>query len=288
MKSATITRLLDKDEIPDGFPVQLIEGTITKLYKVTKGDGQFGPYEFQNGELKDAEGNTMKICFSSNTQHSSAQGKKVRMGCVKTEHGLKGVMVEDTKEREKDGKKYPSERILKITAVAEVIYEGGQAVGNTAPQSAGSQTQGQTYLQQKPSEIIRDVLAMHDSVFSIVNDHYKDQTAEFRQSFIASVFIEANKQGACQHFIQREGVPKEENKKEVDQNNLYPADWPYAIVPSGSQKGKTLKEVPDDMAIALFEYYDSRQSNTPFAECVFQMARDRGLIPKKEDEDNLP
>lgn len=288
-----IAQLKDKNITPDAFPVMAVEGVLEKLYKQSSGTGQYGAWQLQNGELKDDTG-SIKVIFANNSQDPSAQNKRIKLGCTKTEHGWRGVIVEDVPEKKsKDGSKvYPAERILKVTSVANLSFEGGQSVSSGQSEARTATQDRQSYPQQKPSEIIRDVLACHDAVFSLVNDHYKDQTPEFRQSFIASVFIESNKQGACQHFIKRESAqppeqPKETQEKTVDQNNLFPADWPEAIITSGSQKGKKLKDIPDDMVRALFEYYDNKSDNTPIAECVYQCCRDRNLLPPKE-EDGMP
>ncbi len=292
MKSKTIAELLNKEEVPDQFPVMAVEGVLEKLFKHNSGTGQYGDWELQNGSLKDSTGE-IKIVFSNNTQHLTSRGRKVKMMSTKSEHGWKGVVIDDIPEKNVKGKVYPAERVLKVTAVAEIVYEGGQAAQQSGQSGQSNQTQQSTsYPQQKPSEIIKDVLACHDSVFVLVNDHYKDQTPEFRQSFIASVFIEANKQGACQQFIKRESQKVESSnekvEKPVDQNNLFPADWPEAIVPGGSQKGKKLKDVEDESLLSLFSYYDVKGDNSPFAECVYQAVRDRKLAPSKTEEDDIP
>lgn len=291
MNPVPIKEIKDKAETPDKMVIKCVEGVLKELYQENSGDGQYGPWTLQNGLIEDANGDAIKVVFSNCTQPNGARGKKVKIMSTPTDkHGLQGIKVEDRAAGEKNGKQYPAERTIKVTTTAEVVYEGGSPKQSAQSGEKTGGTLQQSYPSQKPSEIIKDVLACHDSVFTLVNDHYKDQTPEFRQSFIASVFIESNKQGACQHFIKRESAPieKQEEKKEVDQNNLSPADWPEAIVPAGSQKGKKLKDVGDDMLLALFSHFDFKKDNSPFAECVYLAAQDRKVLPQTQEPDNLP
>lgn len=288
MNPKPFKQLLDKEEYADGAIVPCIEGTIVSLYKANNGEKDGKPYSFQKGTIKDVEGTSMEISFSNCEQPLGAKGKKVRIESFKTDSfGLQGVKVVDESYHSEKLKKDVEKRLLRITPTAQITYDGGTTAKATETTTTSSGPAN--YPSQKPSEIVRDILALHSAVFEQVADTYKDQTPEFQQSFIASVFIESCKQGASQHYIKRESqsTVEGESEKKVDQNNLFPADWPYAIVPGGSMKGKTLKEVPDDKLKQLFDYYEGKKDNGQFAECVYLAAIER-KVASKEEEDNLP
>jgi hypothetical protein len=130
---------------------------------------------------------------------------------------------------------------------------------------------------------------MHQYIDSLVRMAYlgKVTDEETLRSYVSSVFIEANRKGISIGKSEPKSEPKVEEPKPAE---LHPEDWASAIVPSGSHKGKKLAEIGKPALTKLYEYYLSKEFNTPFAKCVEQAAQDLNLdsVTTDEEEDNIP
>lgn len=275
----------DKD---DGDNVKCIQGTITKLFPIKKGSGSGGEFEYQNGEFKDNDGDTIKICFSKCSQPDGAKGKKVTITSIRHDtHGWLGIKIADSeyvKNEGKDNETKVKERQLKIVPSAEIKYEGGAPSSEPArtQTSGGGSSSSRQDLTLHPKLVLKDICLMHARVTDLVNEIYKGAegvTPEFIQGAVGTVFIESARSGLHHDFEKRYNaeLPKVYPPAPKD-----PKDWDVCVIPKGEFAGKTLKELPTDKLRELHVALDKNKSNTPFAECVYQAAKDRKIFEKEK------
>lgn len=99
-----------------GRPIPRIEARLDEVYERKTGEGQYGPYSFQNGEISDATGK-MKVVFANCENMERLRGNTVVFKSMQTaKHGLKGVEVKEGKEYKG---KIPIE--LKVSKAALVV-----------------------------------------------------------------------------------------------------------------------------------------------------------------------
>jgi hypothetical protein len=124
-------------------------------------------------------------------------------------------------------------------------------------------------------EALDKIVELHKYVDSLVRHAYKGvEDEETLRAYVSSVFIEANRKGiAFKSEVKAE--PKAEPK--VVEQELDPADWASAVVPSGTQKGKKLAEIGKPALTKIYEFYLEKGFNSPFAKCVEQAAADLDL-----------
>lgn len=283
---------IKSDEYADGQIVMCIAGTITSIYAAKTGD----TYEYQNGKIKDSEGTEMDISFSKNTQPLTAKGKKVTIKSIKSEqHGWLGIKVED-QSYTPQGKDEPvQKRVLKITATAEVVYDGGTT---TASGKSDSGATGATKSSQgsqggrHPDEVLRELIMMHARCYDFAKGVYdpKEMPAQL-QSATASIFIEACKMGVAYNFVEEVSKPV---PPKITTAPSDPSLWKTCMIPSGLMVGKTLADLDDD---GMMKFYEAlKDKETKFANCVKQAAEDRGLLKQaepdplepSEDSDDIP
>jgi hypothetical protein len=266
-------KILNPEEFGDGDIIRAIRGTITALYKVRSGEGRQGHFEYQDGRIKDEAGTEMTVTFASCTQPESAKGKKVTISSVKTENfGKQGVKLEI--ETFKKGGEDVTQKKLRITKAANIVYEGGAP---RTGESSQAQTTNRTNMQLHPKEALKDMLDMHSTIASLVSERYPE-SQESKASFIATIFIEAARQGLIPDFANRYG------KKVIPAAPKDPSKWSSCVVPKGSNEGKTLADIPDEDLLKLYSYLVDSDSKTDFAKCVYQAAMDRDILPKNEPE----
>lgn len=290
-KPVPFKKILDKDEYSDSDNVKCIQGTITALYKVRSGEGQSGHYEFQNADMKDAAGDTIKVCFSNQTQPESAKGKLVTISSYKHDtHGWLGIKVVDEEFTAKSGPKKDQlikQRTLKFSSTAKIEYEGGAPTVGQSAGNPGSGGGGQHQSTEHPATVLNDLMCMHCAITVLVNENYHEETTpEFRQAAVATLFIEGCRQGIQYNFKDRAGKPIQKKYPPTPKD---PTKWKECVLSAGSNEGKTLGEISNEDIKKLFDYYDAKGSNTDLAECVYQAARDLELIPKTTPvEDEIP
>lgn len=268
------SRLLNKDEFSKGDVVRAVKGTIKKLFSnIRKGGDGDRTYEYQDGILVDGEGKEIKITFSKCTQPSSAVGKSVYIRAISTENGTKGITLEE----------YEGKRSIKITPSAEIEYSGGGGGGGAAGTGGSSSAQsqhspGMAKSNVHPKEALKDMIDCHAAVALLVNEKYQDAPDAFKQGSVNTIFIECCKAGLVADFAKRYA------KKVYPPPPKDPAQWKECVMSSGQYEGKTLAEIPDADLLKYFEYYDKKEDNSPLAECIYQAARDRNILPKPEPE----
>lgn len=291
-KPVSVEKLLDPDTFADQASVMCISGTLTKLFKANKGD----EYEYQNGEFKDSTGK-IKIVFSKCTQPQGSRNQKVTITSQKTNHGWQGVRVED-REYEKDGET-KHERQLKITPSAEIEYGsngsgGGDNGGDDEPQNTSRKSSGgnggstghpakeRSTPAVHPLVAIKDMLKLHTTLTALVSETYgKDIDKDAKQAAVATLFIECAKMGLIWDFEKKAGAPIQKAHSPAPKD---PKKWKQAVIPAGANEGKTLEEVSDEDLMKYHEYYDKKGDNSALAECIYQAAADRKLLPDPEPE----
>ena len=253
--------------------IKKVTGTIVKLFPEKQHEGNFGPYTIQNGEIE-VDGKNYKLAFWKNTQPESAKGRTVTLSSTRGKHGLNGVTFEEENYKNKEGQSVHNE-VIKVSASAKVEYDGvSDEPVRVSPKSI---------VTDNPTEALDKIVELHKYVNSLVRHAYKGvEDEETLRAYVSSVFIEANRKGiAFKPEVKAE--PKAEPKA-VEQE-LDPADWASAIVPSGTQKGKKLAEIGKPALTKLYEFYLEKGFSTPFSKCVEQAAADLDLDAPVETDD---
>jgi len=252
-----------KDIIPK------ITGKIVKLWDAKEKEGKFGPYKIQNGDTE-VDGDILGITFWDKEQNSSLKDKVVVITCTKGKHGLGGIELGHESYSKSDGTKV-DRNVIHVKKAAKVELADGSAPEPIADHSEPSQP-----VRVSHSAItLEDLIASHIAIDSQVREAYKEKSydEETLRSYVASVFIEANKRG-----IQ---VATPEAPKQSVEN-----DWASFIVPSGSMKGKKLIDVGKKGLIDLYHYYWKVGFKTDFAKAVEKAGQVFNLpLP---DEDEIP
>lgn len=306
-----IADLLDPRQYRNKQIVMCVAGNLRDLYQVKRGNGKDGPYEFQNGTIVDDNGDEIKVSFSNNTQPKSAQGQDIVITSFETQqHGWQGIKIED---REYEGKQgWVQERQLKVTGTANISYPGGLAgqgggrggyddrprgnprqqqrpQGRTQQQTRGGGTRQQQEPEQErtqtqkpvnkpsslphPAVVLEDLVNLHFEVSKRIHEKY----GEAKPEFVATVFIEAAKQGLVLDYTARASKPV---RKAVPPPPTDPSKWKECVIPSGDAMGKTLEEIPDDYLKKLFAFFNDKNDDGALAKCVYRAAEDRGLVRK--------
>lgn len=291
-------RILGED-YDDGQIVQTIQGTISKLFPAKKGTSSNGEWEFQNGKMKDSEGTEIDISFAKNTQPMTAANKKVTIRSIKTDqHGWNGIKVEDQSYTPANATEPVTKRVLKITATADIVYDGGDGGVSSQPENrpsgnAGAQSQPSGEwkggcMPYMPHDIhpemgIADIAHLHSKCVNTVEMMYplgakkgEGIPDEMRQSFIASLFIESCRQGLQVNYMARASkpVPPKINPPPAD-----PKDWKLCQIPKGEHAGKTLDKLDEG---TLTKYYDDvKDRDGKLANCIKQAFEDLGYLAKR-------
>lgn len=260
--------------------IKKVTGKITKLFPEKQHEGNYGPYTIQNGEIE-VDGKPYKLAFWKNTQPESAKGRTVTLSSTRGKHGLNGVTFEEESYKNKEGQQIHNQ-VIKVSASAKVEYDG------VSEEPARVASTPKSIVSDNPEQELDRIVETHLYIDSLVRMAYlgKITDEETLRAYVSSVFIEANRKG----ISISKSEPKSEPKVEEPKAELDPADWASAIVPSGSHKGKKLAEIGKPALTKLYEYYLSKEFNTPFAKCVEQAAQDLNLdsVTTDEEEDNIP
>jgi hypothetical protein len=262
--------------------IKKVTGKITKLFPEKQHEGNYGPYTIQNGEIE-VDGKAYKLTFWKNTQPESAKGRTVTLSSTRGKHGLNGVTFEEESYKNKEGQQIHNQ-VIKATASAKVEYDG-------VSEEPVRRTETKSIVTDNPEQELDKIVETHLYIDSLVRMAYlgKVTDEETLREYVSSVFIEANRKGI--HYSSGIVAPKKEEPKAEEPAELDPNDWASAIVPSGSHKGKKLAEIGKPALTKLYEYYLSKEFNTPFAKCVEQAAQDLNLdsvTTDEEEEDNIP
>ena len=246
---STMSKQLDGVKQKDIIPK--VTGKIVKLWEAKEKEGKYGPYKIQNGDIE-VDGDILGITFWDKEQNSSLKDKVVVISCTKGKHGLGGIELGHESYSKSDGTKV-DRHVIHVKKAAKVELADGSAPEQVANHSEPSQP-----VRVSHSAItLEDLIANHILIDTQVREAYKDKSydEETLRSYVASVFIEANKKGVQ--------FKTEETSKQSVEN-----DWASFIVPSGSMKGKKLIDVGKKNLIDLYHYYWKIGFNTEFAKAV--------------------
>jgi hypothetical protein len=250
--------------------IKSVTGKITKLWEPKEFTGPKGKFEIQGGEIE-IDGQRYGLKFFENNQNASIlEGKVVTISCSRGKHGFTGVTLDHESFSKKDGTKVDRD-VIKVTKTGKV--ELGEA--DAIPMTHSTDTPKQTIGTDNSDKTLDDLVMQHLYVNDLVRAAYakKGYDEETLRSYVASVFIEAN----------RKGIHIGETKKEVEPT-YDPADWASAIVPSGTNKGKTLASIGKPALKKLYAFYLEKGFNTPFAKCVEQAGIDLNIYEAGDDD----
>lgn len=281
IKITTISKVLDRSEFTDQDAVKKVRGKVTKFYPVNKGED----FEYQNGEFKGEDGGEIRICFSKCTQPDSIKNKTITLTSVKSDqHGWTGIKVLDRK-YEKDGEQ-KVRRELRISPTAKIEIEGGGSSESSGGGGSGRSTNSgggggssQPKFDGHPRLFLEDMIALHFDVSTLVNEKY----GEPRPEFIATIFIEAAKNGLAFNYKERASKPAPVKYPPAPTD---PHEWKECVMPWGKDGviGRKLSALEPEKIKEIHIYMDSKKMNTPLAECVYQAARDLKLFEAEEKD----
>ena len=254
-----------------------VTGKITKLWPAKEREGKFGPYKIQGGDIE-IDGDIYGITFMDKEQNPDVlKGKVVTISSTKGKMGLGGVELSHESYSKSDGTKVDRD-CIKVKKTAKVELAGGETIEE--PARVAPVTPRQTQIGD-PKKAIDSIVEMHIYIDGLVRHAYAGRASdeETLRSYVASVFIEANRKG-----IVMASVPSEPSVPVCD-----PKDWGAAIVPSGSMKGKTLGSVGKPALTKLYQHYLEKGFDCPFSKCVEQAGIDLNLDgPLEEVQDDIP
>ncbi len=247
--------------IEQGDVIKTVTGTITKLWEPKTFNGQKGEFTIQKGDIQ-IDGQTYGIAVFDQVLPQSLRDKEVTISSTRGKMGLNGVKLDHEKYDSKNG---PVDRdVIKITKTGKVSAVG-EAQDKPTKTAEKSHNIDQTGIN---SEQLLDELVMgHLYINDLVRSAYagKSYDEETIRTYVSSIFIEANRKGI------------KIGSKPAPVAKVDPMDWGTAIVPSGSNKGKTLAAVGKPAIKKLYEYYLEKGFETDFAKCVEQAAKDLHL-----------
>lgn len=142
------------NEAPTGTHIDAFTGKITRVGKHNFGtargrDGSPMEWSFQDLQVKDATGAELTVTLDKREElPNDWAGAEVMFTASQTQHGMKGLIVEDTEAREKNGKVYPSIRRLRVTPTGNIEDVTGRPKG----QQQAPQGQQRRQQEQAPQE----------------------------------------------------------------------------------------------------------------------------------------
>lgn len=283
IKITPIKMVIDRSEFTDGDTVKKVRGKITNLYEIRKGGDGNDTYEYQNGEFVGEDGGKTRICFSKCSQTNSIKNKTITITAHKGKDGWTGMKVID-KTFTKDGKE-EVRRELRISPTANIEIEGGGQTSDGGGSSSqqkptGGGGQSQPKFDGHPRPFLEDMVALHYDINTLVNEKYGEKA---KQEFIATIFIEAGKNGLAFNYRDRASKPIPVKYPPAPKD---PNDWKECVMPWGKEGviGKKLSELDPETLKTIHNYFDEKKINTDLANCVYQAAIDLNLFPKTEEE----
>lgn len=104
-----------------GEQLSAVHGTIKSVFKRRTGEGQYGPYSFQDVIIKDDTGE-MSCTFASYDEMKPKMGSKVTISAKQGDKGLTGLMVKDESYTDKKTGEVKESIKLYVTGSAFVDY----------------------------------------------------------------------------------------------------------------------------------------------------------------------
>lgn len=101
-----------------GMVISRIEAKVTKVWDRRTGEGEYGPWSFQDGEIQDSTG-SIKITFSNLPDQRALMSKTMIFKSMETNKGLKGLEMKLSKEY-----KGKQDKVLQINKTALIVSNG--------------------------------------------------------------------------------------------------------------------------------------------------------------------
>ncbi len=120
------TTIAEVATLANKMPIEAISGVLTKVWDYKEGSGQYGPYSFQNGELKDSTG-VIRVTFSNHPDMKRFVNQLIILSSYAGDRGLSGVMADDNTYENK------TTRQIKVTKTANIEVANGQNNAPAAP-----------------------------------------------------------------------------------------------------------------------------------------------------------
>lgn len=311
--------------IEDGEVLKKITGKITKLYDKEDVSGQFGSYTRQKGEIE-IGGETLHLYITSNEQPKSARGRTVTLESIKDEKtkAYKGVQFIIEKFTPKSGKNEGKEvvqRTIKVNGSAVITFDGAAPASDSpsaktsAPANTGAVKRSDVVYPepQNLQDLIDQVTLQHTNVDLSVRETYKENgyDEETLRAYVASVWIEINRQGASRFYMFRNDSkpakqePAKEQEQAADKDTHWEGDvtaaedaveleenpfgdWASVEVPDGKNKGTMLAKVGKVWIQKAYDAYKVKGFDTDFKKFVKQAAIDLGIAKDEEEGDDIP
>jgi hypothetical protein len=244
--------------------IKRVTGKVTKLWEAKTFNGPKGEFTKQGGEIE-IDGTTYGLAFWNNTQPESLKNKVVVLSSVRSKHGLNGVTLDHESYDGKNG--HVDRDVIKVTGSGKIEIEGQVSEEPVRLSSPRSTEVGD------PKKAIQSIVDMHLYINEVVRAAYaaKVEDEETMRTYVASVFIEANRKGIVY------AEPTQPAK-------IDPEDWATFLVPSGSMKGKNLGSVGKPALIKFYHHYWKAGFTSPFAKAVEQAGTDLNLPLPPEDD----
>jgi len=328
-----ITKL--PEGIEDGEAIKEISGKLTAVFPAETRNGQYGEYTTQNCKIQ-IDGTEYKLSLMNHVVPNLAKGKVIVLKCTKDDKkGFIGVNYKVETYTSKKGAnkgKEVTENVIKCNASANIEYPDGtpadakaQDKPTSKPQNAQASDSYTNY--QRPQsfdELVEVIAKQHATVHTYVHALYEEDklSTETLQAYVASVWIEANRQGANTFYEfkgqQGHSKAKEQVKEEPEKPMEKDAEWtgdepaqeeapdevpdetpeeepanPYGMweeqkVPSGPKAGMTLAEIGKVTIGKYYESYKAKGFATDFQKFVRQAAIDLGIAKNEEEIDDIP
>jgi hypothetical protein len=175
----------DVEYLDDGIPVPSITGTVVSVFKRSKGEGEYGPWSFQDFKLTDHTGGVATVKACNFDDLSEYRGKTIELRCHKSEkHGWTGLkkLVE-----EHNGKTYHK---IKMTESAKITVNGENGQDDAPSPGAKPASPPLPYQGEETAE--PDVVTLaRRALMQVANAQYlvkRAVSAEVGQSDIGNIY----------------------------------------------------------------------------------------------------
>jgi hypothetical protein len=242
MKTIGITELLQQ---PAGETIAAVHGTLTQLYEVHTGEGQYGRWTLQNGVLSDGH-DTIKICFANREPVDERwRGQEIVISATENKKGgLAGLKLEK--------EDYAGKRrlVLRVTAAAEIATilappgpenpgpevppasaAGGSAAPTAPPPNDDAVRMVRTRLAQRASLMLLTL----DAVGYIADQYHRHHGRVLPDALYGTII------GSLYISIERGGVPELPTRLPASPSTAPPRRDSHQTPPPG---GSPADEVP--------------------------------------------
>lgn len=301
------------EDIEDGDIIKKVTGKITKLFDAETKEGQYGTYTIQKGAIE-IEGKEYILSLQNCAQPKSARGRVVTLESVKDDKKktYKGVQFVIEKFHSKKYDKDVTQEVIKVQGSAIITYDGDTPALESKSSSVAANAAKKPERVIEHSEpktlqqLIDQILFQHILIDATVRKEYEGKDEETIRAYVASIWIEANRQGANRFYVFRDEDGKV-SEPEADQdggNAEQPADedipwdnepknqfgdWASVQIPDGKLKGTMLAKAGKVWIQKAYDAYKKVGFDKDFQKFVRQAAIDLGIAKEETEEaDDIP